>query len=82
MFFLYILQSCKNGRYYVGSTDNVERRLGRHNAGKVKSTKAYLPWRVVRTETFADRSEAYRREFQIKSWKKRLMIEKLIGAVV
>ena len=66
----------------MGSTNNIEKRVGCHNAGRVKSTKPYLPWRVVYTESFGDISSARRRELQVKSWKKRSAIEKLIGAIV
>jgi putative endonuclease len=78
MYYCYILQSILNGRYYVGSTDNTQERLKRHNNGLVKSTKPYLPWKLSYYECFTTRSEATRREYQIKSWKKRIMIEKLI----
>lgn len=78
MFYAYILQSDKNGRYYVGSCEDVGKRLERHNKGFVQSTKGYLPWKVIYTETYQTLSEARKREYQIKSWKKRSAIESLI----
>jgi putative endonuclease len=39
MFYTYIIQSEKSGRYYIGHTENIEARLERHNAGKVTATK-------------------------------------------
>ena len=42
-------------------------RLKRHNRGKVRSTKAYIPWKVVYTEEFQTKSEAYQREMFFKS---------------
>lgn len=78
MFYTYILQSDKNGRYYVGSCSDIVERLKRHNNELVKSTKAYLPWKVIYTETYQTLSETRKREYQIKSWKKRSAIEKLI----
>lgn len=78
MFYTYILQSEKNGRYYVGSCNDVNERLKRHNNGSVLSTKGYLPWKVIYTETYQTLSEARKREYQIKSWKKRSAIESLI----
>jgi putative endonuclease len=77
MFYTYILQSDKNGRYYVGSCEDMENRLKRHNNGLVLSTKGYLPWKVIYTEEYETLSEARKREYQIKSWKKRSAIEKL-----
>jgi len=78
MFYTYILQSKKNNSYYIGSCKDINARLYLHNGLKVKSTKRYAPWDVVYHEQFEMLSEARHRESQIKSWKKRAMIEKLI----
>lgn len=78
MFYLYILHSIKNGRYYVGSCQDLEQRFKQHNSGLVKSTKGYLPWELVYNEQYKTLSEARKRENQVKSWKKRLAIERLI----
>ena len=67
MFFVYILQSVLNGRFYIGYSESPERRLAEHNAGKVKSTKAYLPWEMVYIEEFESRDEAVKREKYLKS---------------
>lgn len=83
MFFIYILKSLINGKYYIGSTDDPNRRLVEHNKGLSKYTKIYRPWELLYTEKFKSLSEARQREKQIKSWKKRAAIEKLInGAFV
>jgi len=78
MYFVYILYSPKADRYYVGQTENLERRLEFHNSGGVFSTKPYGPWELKYTENFATRSEAMRREREIKNQKKRSYIENLI----
>jgi putative endonuclease len=78
MFYTYILISEKNSSYYVGSCKNISNRISLHNGGCVKSTKRYIPWKVVYNEEYKTLSEARKRELQIKSWKKRSMIEKLI----
>ncbi len=49
-----------------------------HNLGKVKSTKFYKPWKVIYTETFNTKPEAYKREQQIKSYKSGEAFKKLI----
>lgn len=69
MFYLYILQSIKNSRFYIGHTNELLNRLKEHNSGKTRSTKAYAPWKIVYTEVFETKSEAYRREIEIKSYK-------------
>ena len=77
MFVTYILYSADFDRYYVGSTENIESRLTRHNNGMVISTKKYVPWKLVYTESFETRSEAFKRELQIKGKKSRKYIEYL-----
>ena len=79
MYYVYILQSIPTGRYYVGSTQNVENRLRKHNAGHSNSTKAYRPWRLVHTAEFETRSDAIHREYEIKRHKSRAYIETLLG---
>lgn len=78
MFYFYILHSTKTGRYYIGSCEDIGKRLARHNAGLVQSTKFHLPWKVVYTEEYKTLSEARKREYQVKGWKKREAIERLI----
>ena len=70
MFYTYILKSRINGSYYVGSCEHVNKRIGLHNKGLVKSTK-----RLIHKEDFLTYNEARKRELQIKSWKKRSAIE-------
>lgn len=69
MYFVYVLQSETSGKYYVGMTDDVNRRLVEHNSGKTTSTRKCRPWKVVHTESFDDRQSAWKRERQIKSYK-------------
>ena len=80
MFFLYVLQSESTARYYVGQTQSVSERLVYHNSGYSKSLRNRGPWKLVYQEEFATRSEAVKRERQIKSWKDRKMIEQLVSA--
>ncbi|MEK7658802.1 MAG: GIY-YIG nuclease family protein, partial [Patescibacteria group bacterium] len=77
MFYTYILKSEKNDSYYIGSCKDINKRIDLHNGGYVKSTKRYIPWKVVYNEEYKTLLEARKRESQIKSWKKRSMIEKL-----
>jgi len=78
MFYVYILQSSKNGAYYIGSCKDIVERLRLHNEGLVHSTKRFLPWHCVHKERYLSLSDARKRELKIKSWKKRAAIEKLI----
>ena len=78
MFYLYILQSEKTGRFYTGSTGNVERRVQEHNSGQTKSTRTGSPWTLIYSEPFESRSEAVRMEREIKRWKSAVMIRQYI----
>ena len=67
MFFVYALKSQTRNYIYVGLTDNVERRLNQHNSGYERTTKPYVPFKVVLVETFDTRELARRREKYLKS---------------
>jgi len=79
MYYTYIIHSEKFGRYYTGHCKSCESRLKDHNRGKVKSTKAYIPWKIVYTEEFATKSEAFNREMGIKSYKSGEAFKKLVN---
>jgi len=78
MYFVYILKSQKNCKYYTGSTNNISNRLRCHNSGRNKSTKSGVPWIIVYKEEFQTAKEAYKREMQIKRYKGGLAFKKLI----
>ena len=84
MFYVYILFSKTANKYYIGSSDDVQRRLSEHNdplANKGKFCAKNGPWEIVYIESgFAARADAIRREKQIKSWKSRKKIEELVSA--
>ena len=67
MFHVYILQSDTTRRYYTGTTQDIRGRLKERNAGENKSTRHAVPWNLVHREDFLTRSEALRKEKQIKS---------------
>ncbi|MFN5867131.1 MAG: GIY-YIG nuclease family protein [Candidatus Kapaibacterium sp.] len=75
---LYILE-CRDGTYYTGSTNDVERRLFEHQNGLgANYTRKRLPVRLVFCQEFSSISDAFYREQQIKNWsqeKKRALIE-------
>ncbi len=79
-FHVYILLSETTNRYYVGQTQDVTERLAYHNANYSKSLRNRGPWQLVYQEEYKTRGQAIRRERQIKSWKDRGMIERLVSA--
>ena len=67
-FYAYILSSLRNGKLYVGHTEDLERRLAQHNQGQGgKFTKQQGPWELVYSEEQVDRSAAMSREWYLKS---------------
>jgi putative endonuclease len=79
VYYVYILQSVKDHKYYIGSSADVKARLKYQNAGKQRSTKNRIPFILVYTESFENRSQAEYREKQIKSYKGGAAFKKFIG---
>ena len=67
MVIVYVIRSYKGGRFYVGMTKDLGRRIQEHESGKTKSTKGFRPWKLIFTESFPSFSEARKREKYIKS---------------
>ena len=66
MNYTYILK-CADGTLYTGWTNDIEKRLKAHNAGKgAKYTKGRRPVQLVYSEEFETREEAMKREYEIK----------------
>ena len=68
-YYVYVLRSVSSGRYYVGSTRDVQRRLQDHNRSKNKSVRGRGPFEIVFVEEYVSRLDAHRRELQIKRFK-------------
>lgn len=66
MFYLYILKSKKDNNLYIGSTNNLRRRLKEHNDGKVLSTKSRVPFELVYYEAYKSEKDARLRESRLK----------------
>ena len=65
-FHVYVLRSLSTGRFYVGHTENLARRISEHNKNRTTSIKNRGPWAFFYSEEYATRSEASRREREIK----------------
>ncbi len=76
MYYVYIAKS--ETCYYVGSAENVKRRLKEHNAGKTKSLKNKGPFKLVYAKQFILKTEAIKEERRIKSFKGGNAFKKLI----
>lgn len=76
--FVYVLGCCHKGRWlsYVGWTNDVARRLGKHNAGTGARSTRGRAWTLLHTEAFKSRNEAMSREWHLKrdrAFRKKLM---------
>ena len=66
MFYMYILKSKVDEKLYIGSTNNLKRRLFEHNNGKVRSTKSRAPFALKYYEAFSVEDDARHREWSLK----------------
>ena len=78
-YWLYILKSKTSDKYYIGISQNPQVRLHYHKNLEKGFTSRYRPWEIVFTKEFPDRQQAQMIEKKIKSWKSRIMIEKIIS---
>ena len=58
MYFVYILQNEKDRGYYIGHTNNLQKRVARHNQGRSAYTRSKKPWKLIYQEMFDSKSEA------------------------
>ena len=72
---VYILYSAEKDIYYIGQTEDVDKRLGEHI---VRKNLGARDWKIVYKEQYISRAEAVKREQEIKSKKRRSYIEGLI----
>jgi len=79
-FCVYILRSERSGRYYVGATKDLARRLSEHESGENKSTRNRGPWKLAHVEHFATNAEARRHEQAIKHKKSARYVQQLIAS--
>ncbi|MCR6721166.1 MAG: GIY-YIG nuclease family protein [Chitinophagaceae bacterium] len=77
--YVYVLQSLKEEKYYIGYSTDVKARLQFHNSGLQRSTRHRIPFRLVHYEEYISKFEALAREKQIKSWKGGKAFKELIA---
>jgi putative endonuclease len=77
--YVYILYSEQLDRFYVGQTTGaIEERLRRHLSANKGFTAKARDWKLAHSESFVTKQEALARERQIKAWKSRDAIERLL----
>lgn len=68
MFYVYLLKSKKDGKYYIGSTNDLKRRFKEHNSGKLFSTKNRRPLILIYYEAFRSEKDARKRKQSLKNY--------------
>ncbi|HLD24388.1 MAG TPA: GIY-YIG nuclease family protein [Patescibacteria group bacterium] len=79
MYYIYILHNDESDSYYIGSTNNLERRLKEHLRGKTRTTKVLKTDKIAYREEFNTEKEARDREKKLKSYKSKKYIKWLIS---
>ncbi|MCX6658753.1 MAG: GIY-YIG nuclease family protein [Candidatus Bathyarchaeota archaeon] len=67
MYFVYLLKSLKDGNFYTGYTEDLERRLIEHNDGQIKSTEHRRPFEILYYEACRNQKDALHRERYLKT---------------
>jgi len=77
----YILYSASMNKHYIGhTTETLEERIHKHNSNHQGFTGKKSDWKSIYFEVHLTKRDAYERERQVKKWKSRRLIEKLIGS--
>jgi len=79
---VYVLRSMKDGNLYIGMTSDLQARISSHNSGRVRSTKARRPLKLVYFEEFSNKTEARRRELFLKTGQGRKSLHSRVEGVV
>jgi len=66
MFYMYILKSLEDDKLYIGSTNNLRKRVKKHNSGLNKSTKSRSPFKLIYYEAYTNEEDARHREHNLK----------------
>lgn len=77
-YYVYVLLSLKDNKFYIGSTNNLKRRLKEHLAGKNISTSKRLPLKLIYFEGHLSKSDAERREKYFKTTKGKVTLRAII----
>lgn len=79
MFTVYVLYSKQFDKIYIGFTSDLDARITAHNHPANKGwTKKYMPWVIVYTEEFEEKTDAIKREKELKSSRGRDFIRKAV----
>jgi putative endonuclease len=76
MYYTYVLQSEKDGNFYVGFSKNLKQRFDQHNKGYVESTEDRRPFTLIYYEACVDRMDATNREKYFKTYHGKMFLRR------
>lgn len=77
-FFVYVLLSLKDHKFYIGFTNDLERRIKEHERGKNISTNSRLPVKLIYFEGHLSKEDALRRESYFKTTKGKTTLRQIL----
>lgn len=77
-YYVYVLLSMQDNRFYIGFTNDIERRIKEHNQGKNISTVKRLPVKLMYYEAHLSKEDALRRESYFKTTKRKTNIKQIL----
>jgi len=78
MYFVYVLLSLKDDKFYIGYSKDLKRRLKEHDSGKNTSTKSRLPLKLIYYEAHLSKADAARRERYFKTTKGKSTLRQML----
>lgn len=82
MYFVYVLLSKKDKRFYIGFTNNLETRIRQHNSGQVTSTKSRRPVELVYYEAYKYKEDAMKQELFYKTGQGRRVLKSRLKKLI
>lgn len=77
-YYTYVLLSSKDNKFYIGFTNNLERRISEHKSGKNISTAKRLPVELIYFEGHKSKADAERRERYFKTTKGKVTLRQVL----
>ena len=76
MYYIYVLQSQNDGKFYIGFTKDLKLRFEQHNKGLVESTRERRPLNLIYYEAWLDQNDGTRREKYFKTYHGKMFLKK------
>ena len=80
-YYTYVLKSRKDGRFYIGWSEDLRLRVEQHNKGQVEATRERRPLELIYYEACLSREEAIKREKSLKTGFGRKYLKRRIGGI-